>query len=82
MNPNTIKIGDTVTARLWNGQPLPATVTALEITEQPRTKYGEPVKSVPFATVRQNRCVFTLQYPNCAYENWAYSEQIDIPPAG
>jgi hypothetical protein len=82
MNQHTIKIGDTVIARLWSGQPLPATVTALEITEQPRTKYGAPVKSVPFATVRQNRCVFTLQYPNCNYKNWCYSEQIDIPKAG
>ncbi len=89
MNPSTIRIGDTVMARHCFGEApaAPALVTGLTITEHPRDKYGEDVDSVPFKTIRENRCIFTLRYqqqrdgqrnPAYPHETWHYADQIDI----
>ena len=90
MNPNTIKIGDTVMARHCFGEAPAALalVTGLTITEYPRDKWGgDDVNSVPFKTVRENRCIFTLRYltlatcqrnPAYPHETWHYADQIDI----
>jgi hypothetical protein len=62
----------------------PALVTGLTITEHPRNKWGgTDVDSVPFKTIRENRCIFTLRYKGAGkgdlpIETWHYAEQIDI----
>jgi cell shape-determining protein MreC len=68
-----LRVGDRV---LWSGcfgteEPKEATVGAIEITEQPRSKYGQAVNSVPWALVYLNRVV--VSFTNC---HWAYGEQI------
>ena len=86
MNPNTIRVGDTVMARHhWGSAPAaPAIVTGLTITEYPRDKRGgTDVDSVPFKTIRENRCIFTVRYKGAGrgdhpVEAWHYAEQIDI----
>ncbi len=72
-----LKIGDTV---LWRGgfgaqAPLPAVVETIDVTEQPREKYGESVTEVPWETVRENRVVVTL-----TNGRWAYGSQITPHP--
>lgn len=72
-----LKIGDTV---MWRGgfgrqNPQPVKVEAIELTEQPREKYGEEVEEVSWDAVRENRVVMTLDN---GY--WAYSDQIEPMP--
>mgnify|MGYP001426017399 CR=1 FL=1 len=71
----TIKIGDSV---VWRGgfgmdMPLSATVEGMELTDNPREKYGESVDEVDLYSVRENRVVFSL-----GNGHWCYSEQIDL----
>ena len=69
----TVKIGDTV---VWRGSwgsdaSVKAKVTAMDITEEVRSKYGEPVGEVPWFLVKENRVIFHLDN-----ERWAYGSQI------
>ena len=81
MNPNTIRVGDTVQVRpAFGGEPAqPALVIGLEVTPRPRQKEGgERVQSVPHATIREIRCVLEIQYPFSDWEQWCYAEQIEL----
>lgn len=67
----TIKVGDSV---MWRGSwgadaPCKVKVTAIELCEQERGKYGIPVTEVFIRDL--SRSVFTL---SCG--NWAYGSQI------
>jgi|TARA_Y100000310_G_C20526284_1_gene736210 hypothetical protein len=69
----TVKIGDTV---VWRGSwgrdaPVKAKVIAMDITEEVRSKYGEPVEEAPWFLVKENRVIFHLDN-----ERWAYGSQI------
>jgi hypothetical protein len=71
----TIKIGDKV---IWRGHfgtdlPMQVTVKGLEVTDEPRGKYGKDVDEVSTDLVEENRVVFDLEN-GC----WAYSDQIDV----
>ena len=73
-----LKIGDPV---IWRGSwgsdaPMEATVTHLEVTEQPREKYGREVPEVLWTTVRANHVVVSLDNGH-----WAYGSQIFRLPA-
>lgn len=73
---DTLKVGDTVQ---WRGgfgrdEPRPAVIDHMEITTEPRCKYGDPAESVSFELVRSNRVVFGL-----TNGHWCYAEQIDLP---
>lgn len=72
---NTIKIGDRVVYRPGWGSMLPVTVTVLtmDLTSEPRDKYGDSVKEASFDLIRQNRILFVL-----SDSHWAYSDQIDL----
>ena len=68
-----VKIGDTV---LWRGgwgsdAPLAAVVDGLDITDEPREKYGTPVQEAYWADVQDNRVLFSL-----SNGHWAYGSQI------
>ena len=57
-----VKIGDTV---LWRGgwgsnAPLEAVVDGLDITDEPREKYGTPVQEAYWSDVQDNRVLFFL----------------------
>ena len=70
----TIKVGDKV---MWRGcfgtdPAREATITSLEITDIPRTKYGDEVDEVSWEDVRSNRVLFGFDNGH-----WAYSDQID-----
>ena len=69
-----LRIGDTVRWRGCFGMDgaLPATVTEIEVTDYPRSKYGKAVREVEWATVRDNLAVVTL-----SNGHWAYGEQIE-----
>ena len=68
-----VRVGDTVSWRGGFGMDpaRPAVVTGMEITEEPRSKYGYEVQEAPWDLVRANRVLFTLDTGN-----WAYAEQI------
>jgi hypothetical protein len=68
-----LKIGDTVQ---WRGSwgedaPVPAKVTAMEITKNPREKSGEAVNEVDWDIVNENRVIVDLDNGH-----WAYGSQI------
>ena len=68
-----VKIGDTV---LWRGgwgsdAPLEAVVDGLDITDEPREKYGTPVQEAYWSDVQDNRVLFSL-----SNGHWAYGSQI------
>lgn len=74
MTPDAVlQVGDAV---MWRGNfgtsvPAVARVVALEVTAEPREKYGEPASSAPWALVFANRVVVTLDNGT-----WAYGEQL------
>lgn len=72
-----LKIGDTVMWCGWFGAhaPKPAVVTGMEVTKQPRDKYGKQVKEVDWSLVEDNRVCFMLDNGH-----WAYSDQISPMP--
>ena len=76
---NKISIGDRVRYRGGFGidPQTEATVIGMDLTEEPREKYGQPVETVPVETVLANRVLFSLDD-----SHWAYSEQIDAVQAG
>lgn len=68
-----LKIGDKV---MWRGSfgwddPAPAIVVAMEVTEEPREKFGNPVDEIEWNVVEENRVLVTLDNGH-----WAYSEQL------
>jgi hypothetical protein len=68
-----LKVGDVV---MWKGSfgrndASPATITRMELTQLPRTKYGIEVNEIPWDMVRANRVVVVLDNGH-----WAYGEQI------
>ena len=68
-----VKSGDTV---LWRGgwgsdAPLEAVVDGLDITDEPREKYGTPVQEAYWSDVQDNRVLFSL-----SNGHWAYGSQI------
>ena len=68
-----LKVGDSV---YWSGcfgteAFKTATVTAIEVTEEPREKYGVEVDEVEWNVVAANCAVVTL-----SNGHWAYGEQI------
>lgn len=68
-----VRVGDKV---MWRGcfgsdQPQVAVVEHMEVTQHPRSKYGEPVQCAPMDAVRANRVIFTL-----TNGHWCYAEQI------
>ena len=70
---STLKVGDKV---MWSGcfgmeEPQPVRVTGIEITEVPRSKYGEEVNSVSWEIIAENRALISL-----ANNHWCYAEQI------
>lgn len=71
------RVGDWVVVRGCFGADPPARVcvTGLELTAEPRCKYGEPVEEVSSADVRQNKVIFS--YGN----SWCYSEQVLVSAA-
>jgi hypothetical protein len=77
-NRTHIKVGDTIQARPGFGSDLPckAVVVAIEVTKQPRTKYGVDVDSVDIKTILTNRAILTIKYQGSATENWIYAEQV------
>ena len=72
---NIIKIGDKVVYRPGWGSMAPVTVTVqtMDLTDEPRDKYGDSVKEVTLDQIRQNRVLFVL-----SDGHWAYSDQIDL----
>ena len=70
---DTVKIGDKVRWRgAFGSDPERiVTVVGLEVTDDPREKYGQEVEEASWALVRRNRVVFSLDTGN-----WAYSDQI------
>lgn len=71
-----LRIGDIV---LWRGdfgmaEPKESVITDMEITEEPRAKYGKSVKVVRWEYVKENRVLF--HFDN---RHWAYSDQIVEP---
>ena len=68
-----LSIGDKV---MWRGgfgsdAPKVATVTGLELTRDPRTKYGIPANSVTWKRVEENRVLITLDNGH-----WCYGAQV------
>ena len=73
MTVKTVKVGDTV---MWSGcfgmeEPKEAKVVSMEITEDPRCKYGEPANEVDVQLIKENRVNFVLDN-----NHWSYAEQI------
>jgi hypothetical protein len=71
-----LTIGDTVLCRgnFGTAAPRAVIVNAIEITDWPREKYGEPVDSAPWELVNANRVVVTLDNGH-----WAYGAQLERP---
>lgn len=69
-----LTIGDTVKWRGGFGTQAASEVevTGLELTAEPRSKYGEPVVAVSWADVRADRVVIDL-----ANGHWCYASQIE-----
>jgi len=70
---SVLKVGDKV---MWSGcfgmdTPQEVRVTGIEVTETPRTKYGEEVSEVSWDVIAQNRALISL-----ANNHWCYAEQI------
>ena len=68
-----ITIGDTV---MWRGgfgkdEPIEATVTGLELTRDPRTKYGLATESSTWERAREDRLLVTLDNGH-----WCYGSQV------
>lgn len=68
-----ITVGDKI---MWRGgfgkdTPKVATVTGLELTREPREKYGLATQSVTWERVEENRVLFTLDNGH-----WCYGEQV------
>ena len=68
-----LKVGDEV---MWSGcfgmdEPQKVRVTGIEVTETPRTKYGEEVSEVDWDIINQNRALISLNN-----NHWCYAEQI------
>lgn len=74
---NTLKIGDKVTWRGGWGSDAPQVVrvVSMEVTDEPREKYGDLVDEVDWSLVEENRVCFVLDNGK-----WAYSEQITPAP--
>lgn len=69
------RIGDTV---LWRGAfgtqlPQKAKVVGLEVTEEPRSKYGNEVEEVDECMIDDGCVLFILDNGH-----WAYSDQINL----
>jgi hypothetical protein len=66
-----LKVGTVIMYRpMFNtGTPIKATITRIEATERPHTKYGTPVAAIPFAS--KNYCIIDLDN-----NHWAYGEAI------
>jgi len=71
----TVKTGDTVLWRNgWGHDPeVEAVVESMEVTEYPRTKYGETREEVTEQEIKENRVLFVLENGH-----WAYASQIRI----
>jgi len=71
-----VRVGDkvTYTTRFGNGFLDEAAIVGLEVTGPPNSKSGERVCEAPWALVRANKVVFTLDNGR-----WCYSHQINIP---
>ncbi len=69
-----IKIGDKIIYRpsFGLGGPTIARVTGIEVSENPREKYGTPVDSVSMEIVKENRAIFMLDDGH-----WMYSDQFN-----
>ena len=63
---DTLKLGDTVMSRFGK-----AKIERMELTEQPREKYGEEVEEVSWHWVKKNMVMFDLDNGH-----WSYSENI------
>lgn len=74
-----LKVGDTVQWRgCWGRDAaVPAVIDHMEITDEPRRKYGEVAAEVPIELVQANRVVFGL-----TNGHWCYSEQIVLTSNG
>jgi len=70
-----IKVGDSVRWRGAFGMNAPRVVRveSMELTDQPRSKYGDFVDEATEEEVKANRVVFSL-----SSGNWAYSDQIEL----
>lgn len=71
---NKLKVGDKV---MWRGgfgrdAPQVAVVAGMQVTDEPREKYGDSVEEVNWDLIRENRVAFEL-----TNNKWAYSEQIE-----
>ena len=73
MLERTISIGQLVYVRPCFGlaPPILVRVDGLEVTEESRSKYGEPVTSAVWSLVDLNRVLVTYG------RSWCYSEQLD-----
>lgn len=72
-----VEVGDYVMWRgsFGSGLPQSVKVEGLEVTAEPRSKEGyQECDRVPWAVVKQNRCLFYLENGH-----WAYSDQIRVP---
>ena len=71
-----LRVGDEIMYRpTWGTGPLTRVrVTGMEITTEPRSKYGTTVEEVSWDLVQANCVIFDL-----SNGKWAYSEAIDIP---
>jgi hypothetical protein len=71
----TLKVGDEV---MWSGcfgmeTSQKVRVTGMEVTDTPRSKYGEEVSEVSWDLIKQNRVIFSL-----ANNHWCYAEQVSM----
>ena len=68
-----LQVGDSVSWRhCWGTAPIAEVrVLSMEVTDYPRSKYGDSVSEVSWNTVKQNRVVLTL-----SGGSWAYASQI------
>jgi len=69
----SVKVGDKV---MWSGSwgseaPQEAVVTGMEITTEPRSKYGREVQEASWDLISENRVMFDLDNGH-----WSYSDQI------
>lgn len=73
MNRTIFKTGETVLYKpnFGAGAPTTAIITAMDLTDRPRSTSGKEVDEATLEQVNENRVLFTLDD-----NSWCYSEQI------
>ncbi len=69
----TFTVGDTIRYRpsFGRGEPITGTIATMELTPNPREKYGVSVDQVNVEAIRDNLVMFSFEEGS-----WCYSEQV------